>query len=418
MKEKTILKMPPYYFPEQISSSHLTEDLNNAFCDADFHTVVITPTPCRGIDNETRHKYQKRRHEIQIDKKIDIYRFPLYREGKNIVGRAIRYLLCNLIQYYKGIHQNSIDIVFSGSTPPTQGLLCGKVARKISKKNKYKVPFVYNLQDVFPDSLVSTGITKKESLLWKVGRIIEDRTYKLADTIIVISNDIKQNIMMKGVPENKIVVIPNWVDTSEVHPVLRDNNQLYDELDIDKSKFIVSYAGNMGASQGIDTIIQAAKKLKTNKNISFVLFGGGSKFDHYAKLVAGMENVKLYPLQSPDRISEVYSLGDVSVVACRWGVGAGAVPSKSLSIMATGTPILLSFDEGTELWQLIKENNSGFLAEAENVDSLVEQILIAYNNPSEIRNKGINALNLVRRNYSKANAMDAYVSIMKSIVRR
>ena len=65
-----------------------------------------------------------------------------------------------------------------------------------------------------------------------------------------------------------------------------------------------------------------------------------------------------------------------------------------------------------------KENNSGFLAEAENVDSLVEQILIAYNNPSEIRNKGINALNLVRRNYSKANAMDAYVSIMKSIVRR
>ncbi len=101
MKEKTILKMPPYYFPEQISSSHLTEDLNKAFCNADFHTIVITPTPCRGIDSETRRKYQKRRHEIQIDKKIDIYRFPLYKEGKNIVGRAIRYLLCNLIQYYK-----------------------------------------------------------------------------------------------------------------------------------------------------------------------------------------------------------------------------------------------------------------------------------------------------------------------------
>ena len=407
-----VLFLDAYFEPEQIAFTHLEHDLLEGLVNAGHEVEIVCPTPTRGITPEKAKAYKKRKSEYMLKKHVHITRFSAPQEGKNPFIRALRYFWCNLRTYQIGKDEKTIDVVFCNSTPPTQGWIAGKVAKKLH------VPLIYSLQDVFPDSLVTTGITSKGSALWKIGRKLEDATYKLADTIIVISNDIKQNIMMKGGPENKIVVIPNWVDTSEVHPVLRDNNQLYGELDIDKSKFIVSYAGNMGASQGIDTIIQAAKKLKTNKNISFVLFGGGSKFDHYAKLVAGMENVKLYPLQSPDRISEVYSLGDVSVVACRRGVGAGAVPSKSLSIMATGTPILLSFDEGTELWQLIKENNSGFLAEAENVDSLVEQILIAYNNPSEIRNKGINALNLVRRNYSKANAMDAYVSIMKSIVRR
>lgn len=77
-------------------------------------------------------------------------------------------------------------------------------------------PIVYNLQDIFPDSLVGTGLAKKGGLLWKIGRVIEDFTYKHADKIIVISEDFKKNIMAKGVPEDKIVVVYNWVDQNAV----------------------------------------------------------------------------------------------------------------------------------------------------------------------------------------------------------
>lgn len=93
-----------------------------------------------------------------------------------------------------------------------------------------KIPFVYNLQDIFPDSLVGTGMTKKGSFLWRIGRIIENFTYRNADKIIVISEDFKRNIMAKGVPEEKIEVIYNWIDENEVVPIAKDVNPLYHEL--------------------------------------------------------------------------------------------------------------------------------------------------------------------------------------------
>ena len=84
--------------------------------------------------------------------------------------------------------RKNIDAIFATSTPPTQGVLCAMVAKRLSKKYKRKVPIVYNLQDVFPDSLVTTGLAKKGSLLWKVGRKIENYTYIHADKIIVLSH--------------------------------------------------------------------------------------------------------------------------------------------------------------------------------------------------------------------------------------
>ncbi len=91
------------------------------------------------------------------------------------------------------------------------------------------IPIVYNLQDVFPDSLVGTGLAKKGGLLWKIGRVIENFTYRNADKIIVISEDFKRNIMAKGVPEEKIEVIYNWVDENAIVPVKEEDNDLFDE---------------------------------------------------------------------------------------------------------------------------------------------------------------------------------------------
>ena len=153
------------------------------------------------------------------------------------------------------------------------------VAKKLSKKYKKKVPFVYNLQDIFPDSLVNTGMTQKGSFLWKIGRKLENYTYENAEKIIVISDSFKRNIMAKGVMEEKIEVISNWIDLDTVHPVSRKDNKLISEFGIDPTKFLVIYAGNFGAAQGADVVLKAAEKLKSNEGIQFVIFGGGAYFE-------------------------------------------------------------------------------------------------------------------------------------------
>ena len=124
-----------------------------------------------------------------------------------------------------------------GSTPPTQGLYCAKIAKHLSKKSGKKVPYIYVLQDVFPDSLATTGLAKKGSLLYKIGNNIANKIYESADVIITISQDIKENIMAKGVPEDKIRIVPNWIDTENVRNVPKENNRLYEELGINKDSF-------------------------------------------------------------------------------------------------------------------------------------------------------------------------------------
>lgn len=413
MKNIEILQLPPYYYPERISSTHLTDDLDKAFYEAGFHTTAYAPTPCRGIDKETRKKYKKIKHEVLENGSCDLYRFPLFKEGKNPIGRAVRYIICNVIQYYCGCNARNIDIIFAGSTPPTQGMLCGLVARKLSKKYRHKVPFIYSLQDVFPDSLVAAGLTTKGSLIWKIGRRIEDLTYKNADRIIVISNDIKKNIINKGVSEDKIAVISNWIDTDLIHPVSRDKNRLFDELGIDRNTFIVVYAGNLGTQQGIGTLLEAAKLIE---DVEFLIFGEGSSKEEYIKMSNGRSNIHFFPLMPSHRISEVYSMGDLSLVSCNPGLGRGALPSKTFSIMATGTPILLNFDRETELWNMVKKNECGICTEAGSVEELVQAIRYAIENRERISEMGRNARNCVEKQFSKETSTKKYVLLFKESI--
>ncbi|MCS3125377.1 glycosyltransferase [Bacteroides faecis] len=105
---------------------------------------------------------------------------------------------------------------------------------------------------------------------------MEKITYKYADKIIVISEDFKKNLLAKGVPEEKIVVVYNWVDQNAVVDIPREKNKLFEMYGLDRSKFYVTYNGNIGLSQNMDMLLSVAEELKTsNSDIHFVLVGTG-----------------------------------------------------------------------------------------------------------------------------------------------
>ena len=371
-----MLKLAAYCSPEQISSSHLSRDLETAYIEAGFVIEIYAPTPTRGVSAEVRKQYKKIKYEEKCDGKVTVRRFSMMREGKNPIGRALRYLLVNLKHYHRGVRAKDVDVVMAGSTPPTQGVLCAKVAKKLSKKYKRKVPFVYNLQDIFPDSLVTTGLTRKGSILWKIGRKIENYTYRHADKIIVISESMKKNIMDKGVPEEKITVISNWIDTEATKPIAKADNRLFEEFGISRDKFTVVYAGNFGKAQGAGVVLDAAKLLREREDVQFVIFGGGAGFEDAKARVAdeGLANVTINGLLPQERVPEVYSLGDVALITCKKGVGNSGMPSKTWSIMACNTPIVAAFDTDSELAEVIAKANAGVTVEPEDADKLATAI--------------------------------------------
>ena len=409
-----ILKLPPYYYPEVISSSHLTKDLEEAYSQAGFNSIVFAPTPTRGITDAVYKEYKDKTYEERYDGHIQVHRLPMFREGKNPVGRAIRYFLVHWKQYWKAIKEPDTDIISAGSTPPTQGMLSALVAKRLSKKYKKKVPFVYNLQDIFPDSLVSTGLTRKGSVLWKIGRKIENYTYQNADKIIVISEGFKRNIMAKGVPEEKIEVISNWIDLDSVHPVSREENKLLSEFPIDPTKFLVVYAGNFGASQGADIILKAAEKLRDKQEIQFVIFGGGAYFEDAKRIAETMDNVFIHELLPADRVSEVYSLGDVALITCKPGTGNAGMPSKTWSIMACNTPIIASFDTDSDLADVIRGSGAGICVEPGDVQKFVDAIKERYQLWKLGLKKPVNLRLYVEENASRDKCVERYMEVITS----
>lgn len=406
-----ILRLRAYFSPEKTSGLHLDNDLNEALAKSNITCVNYTPIPTRGVSRETTAKYRTLKTEVLYNGKFVVNRFAMFREGSNALQRAFRYFCCNIVEYFLGTTEKEIDLVYSSSTPPTQGMLSALVAKKLSKKYKRKVPFIYNLQDIFPDSLVSTGLAKKGSVLWKIGRKIEDYTYQNADKIIVISEGFKNNIMAKGVPEEKIEVISNWIDLDSVHPVGREENKLLSEFSIAPTKFLVVYAGNFGASQGADIILKAAEKLRDQRDIQFIIFGGGAYFEDAKRTAETMDNVFSHELLSADRVSEVYSLGDVALITCKPGTGNAGMPSKTWSIMACNTPIIASFDTDSDLADVIRDAGAGKCVEPGDVGALARAIGERYQSWKFGDKAKINLRDYVKEYASKKKCVKRYIDL-------
>lgn len=395
-----------YYLPETAASLYITDNIVHACADKGIEVDLYTPSPTRNVPDGSLWE----REERQMDGKLRIHRFHLYGEGKNPMLRALRYFLGEFILLHYCIWKK-YDVAFVDSTPPIQGL-----KMPLIKWLKRK-PTIYNVQDIFPDSLVGTGLTHEGSLIWKIGRMVEKITYRYADKIIVISEDFKKNIMAKGVPEDKIVVVYNWVDQNKVVDVPREKNKLFDAYGLERSKFYITYNGNIGLTQNMDMLLDVAKELQEEyEDIHFVLVGNGAYLDEVKRKVADqqLENVHLLPFQPYEDISHVFSLGDASLVISKPGVGANSVPSKTWSIMSASRPVLANFDEN-ELKSIVENNHCGIFTKAGDKDAFKESILTLYNHRELCKKYGHNGRKFVMDNLTREVGTQKYVDVIKEV---
>ena len=419
-----ILFLTSYFYPETAASSYIGDNIREAMADNKISMVVFTPIPSRGVSEEIRRLYKNRKDEEFYDGMLSVHRFRLIKEGKNPIFRAIRYFSCCIKQLNRSlfsVYARDCSIIFSPSTPPIQGITAALI-----KKVK-RIPFVYDLQDIFPDSLVGTGLANKGGLLWRIGRKIEDFTYRNADKIIVISEDFKKNIIAKGVPEDKIVVIYNWVDQNAVVDVPRSENILFDKYGLNRDYFYLCYSGNIGLTQNMDMLLEVMEELKTEApDVHLVLIGEGAYKEQVVKKIGGqigndgaihgtvIPNVVMLPFQPYEDISYVFSLGDVGLVISKPGVGANSVPSKTWSIMSASRPVLANFDEN-ELKDIVAKHNCGIFTKAGDKEAFKKSILALYRDQSLCEEFGKNGRQFVMDNLTREVGTQKYVDVIKGV---
>lgn len=406
-----LLYFVQYFPPEKASGLPIVTDMIEGFVKHGWDVDVYIPTPTRGVTDEVRKEYAKKRKEILLDGKLTIHRMRLYREGTKMLQRTIRYSIFSLQCLVRGLFLPA-DAIFTGGGPPTQGIIGGLIHKWTKKK------FIFNPQDLFPDSFVIAGQATETSKVVKVGRKMERFAYKNADVIITITEDMAENIRSKTEDRQKVHVVRNWIDTENTVPIEKKDNKLFDEFSLNREKFYVVYAGNIGMMQGIETIVEASERLKNESEIEFVIFGNGSEEENIKKLIRSkkLTNIHLFPLQPLERVSEVYSLGDVSIIPCKQGTGFAGMPSKTWTIMATGTAIIGSFDTGGELDKTLREAECGYCVEAGDAKALAEAIAKLSKAPAKAKMLGMNARKYAEEKVSKNKAVGQYIQIIERTV--
>lgn len=405
-----------YYHPEQCAGQFVLDDVSETLAQMGFKSQITVPTPTRNVPKDAVWS----RDEVLCGGKVRVHRFRMYGEGKNPVLRALRYLLCEVVQLHYMLWKD-YDVAFIDSTPPIQGLKLS-IVRLFRRKKR----FVYNAQDLFPETLSGAGLAKRGGLLWMVGMWVSNVTFRYSDKIIAISQDIKRSIVARGVPEERIEVIYNWVDENAVQPMAKEENPLYEEFGLSRDAFTVVYAGNLGNAQNIGIILDAAPHLL---GVQFVIFGTGGLEDEIRARISKekMQNVKLLPLQPSERVSQVYSLGDACVVSCKAGLGGSAMPSKTWTIMSCGRPVIASFDEG-ELKEIIEGTSAasicsatgseaarpcGVFTHAGNVTEFVEAVRSLMTDRERCAQMGSNARQFILDNLTKDVGTRKYVEVIK-----
>jgi glycosyltransferase involved in cell wall biosynthesis len=282
----------------------------------------------------------------------------------------------------------------------------------IYSQKKYGIPYVLNVQDLFPEEAIQMGILKSR-LAIRYFENMEKKAYKNASAIVVHSE--RNARYIKQVEPNKeTFVIENWVDENRITPGPRINKFSIQHGLIDK--FVVSFAGTIGFAQDVKSIIESAVLLREYKNIVFIIVGNGARKKEAENLVEkyGLNNVKLLPPVPPDEYPLVLHSSDVSLATLIKDLRTPVVPSKIVSIMSAGIPVIASLDLNSDAHQLIRRAKCGFSYPPERSELIKEAILTLYKNPDLKIKLGENGRKYVVENLSVRIAAKKFLEIFKS----
>ncbi len=341
---------------------------------------------------------------------VSITRVPLYpNHGQSAIKRVMNYLSFAVSALFHGfIISKRVNVIYAYHPPLTVGI----VACIISFFRR--IPVVYDVQDMWPDTLRATGMVNSSRLLKLVEKVCQ-WVYRRVDQIVVLSPGFKKLLVERGVPENKIEIIYNWADEVSL---LKPNKELPLNFPQD-NKFNIIFAGNMGKAQAISTLIDSAIILGEKKSLArFIMIGGGVEVNQLKRRVDGLQlkNVIFMPSVPMNEVGAVLRCADVLIVHLRKDpLFEITIPSKTQAYMAVGKPLLMAVEGDAA--NLVIKSGGGLVVEPENSLLLVDAIESLISMPIEnLNDMGQRAKNFYDVELSLKVGVEHFASLFRKIV--
>lgn len=330
------------------------------------------------------------------------YEYPYH--GKSVLGRIINYVSFMISAPFGLLKNRHFDVIYVRHPPLTIGIAAWIISVIT------RTPFVYDVQDIWPESVVFSGLVKND-LIIKIISHIEKFVYHKASSLFVVTKGARENLIRKGVPGDKISIMPNWSDEKLFVSVDNIEIEMVRHKYGFKNRFVIMFAGNLGTVQGLDTIISAAEVLHDDEKVLFVFVGDGSEKRRLKSLVASNklnDRVCFIDRQPIDKIPAFLAAADVLLVhLISSDLSDFVIPSKTTAYLATGKPIIMAVGGAAE--ELIKEINAGITIEPENPVSLAEATRnLSSLNEAELKRMGENGRDYFLSKLSKRVVIPIY----------
>jgi colanic acid biosynthesis glycosyl transferase WcaI len=391
-----ILVLNQYYWPGVEATAHLLGELCEALA-AEFEVTVVTGM----VDGAASGRSERAGVEIV---RVGSTAF----DRSKLTLRALNYLTYLGLSFVEGLRAPRPDVVLCMTDPPVIADVAFVLARR------FRVPLVVVTQDVFPE--VAVALKRLDSAPLVAALRLATRLYlKRADRIVAIGDTMRERLVAKGAPRERIVVIPNWVDTSAIEPHPRDNGWAREHgLD---GAFVVMHSGNIGHAQDLDSLIRAATFLRDLDDLRIVLIGGGARREELKALARKLEvdHVVFKGYQPRAVLAESLSAADVHVVGLARGLAGYVVPSRLYGVLAVARPVIAAAEDESETAAVVRSTGCGVVVPPARPELLARAIRRAYDGELDLRAMGARGREYVAAEGDGAVAIGRYRALLREL---
>lgn len=304
------------------------------------------------------------------------------------------------------------EVILTYSPPLTLGLASHWLARR------WRIPFVFNVQDLFPQNAIDLGALRNP-LLIAFFRRMERFIYCRAAAITLHSPGNAAWVLQAGGERARLHVIPNWVDTERHRPESANASNLFRNRLGLEGRFVVLFAGVMGYAQDMETIVEAAARLATEPRVVFLLVGDGSERAAVERRrdELRLANLRLLPFVSREEYPALVAACDVGLVTLKKTMKTPVVPSKLPTYMASGRPVIASLNEESDACAVIRQADCGLLVPPGSPDDMAAAIRRLLDDPARAAALGANGRRHALEHFSRSACVAQYEKLLAACCR-
>ena len=397
------------YYPEPIGIAPLMTELAEGLAKRGHEVRVITGMP----NYPQRQIYPEYRGQLYATEErngVTIQRSYIWVKPKpTLLDRILldgSFVVTSFVQALRGWRPDLILL----TVPPLPVTVPAAVLSWL-----YNCPIVLNVQDILPEAAVHIGLLRSKMMI-RILEGLEKFAYRTAHTVSVIAEGFVDNLVGKGVPAHKIVCIPNWVDVNFIRPLPKIDNTFRITHGL-ANKFVVLYSGNIALTQGLETVVEAAARLRQLSDICFVIVGEAKAVEklRYHCQTCGADNVLLLPFQPREQLPEMLAAADVGLIVQKQNVVSFNMPSKTQVLLASGRAIVASVPHTGSAAKAIEKSRGGVIVEPENPEALANQILALYHQPELVQQLGKQGRQYAIERYSFEQALNQYEALFAQV---